>query len=76
VIRLETLPVPRATLSIESAAPLDDAVSVQSGVAPRGAKASRANARRAQRARRQERAPSPPPIQTIDADTPAIRVIP
>jgi transposase-like protein len=76
VIRLETLPVPRATPSIESAAALDDAASVQSGVAARGAKASRANARRAQRARRQERGPSPPPIQTIDADTPAIRVIP
>jgi transposase-like protein len=76
LIRLETLPVPPAATRIENAAPLEDTASVQSGVAPRGVKAPRVNARRTPRARRQERAPDTPSIQTIDADTPAIRVIP
>jgi transposase-like protein len=76
LIRLETLPVAPAPTPIESAAPIEDAVPVQSGVDPRVVKAPRVNARRTPRARRPERAPNTPSIQTIDADSPAIRVIP
>jgi transposase-like protein len=79
-IRLETLPAPPATVSVDNApADVGDVENMAPGqaeVVHRGAKAARPNARRSQRARRQERATKPPSIQKIDAATPAIRVIP
>lgn len=81
VIRLETLPVAPGSVPLEAQAPVETraaaAAPARGGAEGAGPETKRRpGARRRQRARPAEPATKPPETETIDATTPAIRVIP
>jgi hypothetical protein len=75
-IHLEALPDPSAEPTQGSSAPAPGPVPIQADVVVLRAKPARASDRRGARARAAQRAQKAPSIQTIEASTPTIRVIP
>lgn len=75
-IRLEALPAAPAEPSLSDAVPAAGPVPIQAELVVLRAKPAREGGRRGARARAAERAKKAPSIQTIEAATPTIRVIP